>query len=112
GSDPRRGPRGQDEQLVTRTEHSAGHRSGIAPEVRVLGRLVPDDVLHREAGVDEVLVAADVDRLEVVEQGRTVVPPQVLGALDDIVALERRNGDERDVAYVQTGRELHVVGLD
>ena len=112
GGDARRRPRGQDEQLVPGPQHAAGHRPGVAAEVRALGRLAPDDVLHREAGVDEVLVAADVDRLEVVEQRGPVVPPHVLGALHDVVASQRRDRDERDVVHVQPGGELHEVGLD
>ena len=112
GVDPRGRARGHDEHVVPRPQDPAGHRARVAPEVRVLGGLAPDDVLHREAGVDEVLVAADVDRLQVVQQRRAVVPPHVLRALHDVVTAEGRDRNERDVVHVQPGGELHEVGLD
>ncbi len=112
GGDARRGPRRQDEHVVARAQDARCHRARVATEVGVLRRLAPDDVLHREARVDEVLVAADVDRLQVVQQRRPVVPPHVLGPLHHVVAPKRRNGDERDVVHVQPGGELHEVGLD
>ena len=68
--------------------------------------LRPDDVLDREADVDEVAVGRDVQPLEVRQQRRPLVPRHRLGAEDDVVALERRQRDERHVAHPEPGREL------
>ena len=78
----------------------------------MLGALGADDVLHREADVDQVVVARRVHRLEVVEQRRALVPRHVRRAVDDVVAVERRDRDERDVAQVEPGGELGELLAD
>ncbi len=80
GGDRRREPRRQHHDLVAPLEHAAGHLTRVAPVVvEVLVRLLlrADDVLHREAGVDEVAVRRDVDLLEVVQQRAALVPRHV-----------------------------------
>ena len=58
----------------------------------------PDDVLDREAEVDEVVVAADVDVVEELEQAFAAVPGHARAAGDDVVAVEGADRDETDVA--------------
>ena len=51
---------------------------------------------------------ADVHRLEVVQQRRALVPRHVRRAVDDVVAVERRDRDERDVVQVEPCRRSSV----
>ena len=97
--------RGQHEDVVAGLQHAAGDLAGVAAVVVVVVGLGADDVLHREAGVDEVAVGGDVDVLEVVHQRLAVVPGHVLAAGHDVVALERRDRDDLEVGDVQLGRE-------
>ena len=88
------------QHLVARLEHPAGHLAGVAAVVvqgRVGGGVRPDDVLHREPDVDQVAVRRDVHVLQVVQQRRPVVPGHVAGPLDDVVAVQRGDRDEREV---------------
>ena len=78
----------------------------------VLVGLGPDHPLDGEAGVDQVPIGRDVDVLQVVEQGRALVPRHRQRALDDVVAMERRDGDELDVMHVQLGCPARELGLD
>ena len=69
--------------------------------------------LHRQAegvqgGLELVLAGK---RLEQFEEGRTLVPGRVGGPIDDVVALERRDGDHVDVVDAELGRHgLDLVG--
>ena len=99
-------PLGQHDDLVARLQHAAGDLAAVAAVVVVLVGLGADDVLHREPDVDQVAVGGDVDVLEVVHQGRAGVPAHVLGAVDDVVAVERRDRDDLEVGDVELGREL------
>ena len=71
-----------------------------------------DDCLHREAEVNDVAAGADVDRLQVVEQGSAVVPGHVEAFVYHVVALKRREGDEDHVVDVEFGSESLVVVYD
>ena len=73
-------PRGQHDDLVARLEDAAGDLAGVAAVVVELVGLRAHDVLHREAGVDQVAVGGDVHVLEVVHQRRAVVPVHVLAS--------------------------------
>ena len=75
--------------FVADLDGAACDGSRVAAVVVVRVRLRAHDVLHGEAHIDQVLVGADVDVLEVVEQRGALVPRHVLGAVDDVVALER-----------------------
>ena len=70
---------GQHDDLVAGLEDAAGDHAAVAAVVVVLVGLRADDVLHREADVDQVAVGGDVDVLEVVHQRRAGVPRHVLG---------------------------------
>jgi hypothetical protein len=72
----------------------------------------PDHRLHREAEVDLVAVGARVGRLQLVQERRAVVPVHVVGRVDDVVALQRRDGNERDVLHVQLLGEGLELGHD
>ena len=76
--------------------------AGVAAVVVVLVGLRPDDVLDRETVVDQVAVRRDVDVLEVVAaaSGRSY-QRHVGRALDDVVAVQRADRDERDVVDVE-----------
>ena len=111
----RREARRQHHDLVARLEHAAGDLPGVAAVVvgGVVGLVLrPDHVLHREAGVDEVAVGGDVHLLEVVQQRRALVPGHVGRAVDDVVAVQRRDRDEGEVVHVELHGEGAELGLD
>jgi hypothetical protein len=113
--DGRRQAGGQHDHLVAGLEHPAGHRARIAPVVvQVMVDLVlrAHDVLHGEAGVDQVAVAGDVGLLEVMQQRRSLVPIHVGRPFHDVVAVQRRDGDERQVVHVEAHGEASEFGLD
>src|SRR3712207_9258114 len=62
--DARLAPRGQHHDLVARAEHPARHLARVPAVVVVLLGLGAHDPLDREAVVDQVAVARDVDALE------------------------------------------------
>ena len=66
--------------------------------------LRPDHVLHREPGVDEVPVAGHVHVLQVVQQRGALVPGHVRGPGHHVVALQRRDRDDRQVGDARAGR--------
>ena len=72
----------------------------------------PDDVLDREADVAHVAVGRDVDVLQVVHQRRARVPRHVLRAVDHVVAVQRRDGNQRDVRDLELRREVAEIGRD
>ena len=72
----------------------------------------PDDVLHREPWIDEILVAGDVHGLEVVEKRSAPVPPGVVRRVDDVVTVQRRYGNERHVSDIEAGGERHEFLLN
>ena len=100
--------RWQHDDLFAGRDAARGDLAGKAPEILVGA----NDHLHREAEVDHVAAGADVDVLDVVEEGWTVIPGHVLALVDDIVALERRNGDEGHVADGQLAGEGRIVVHD
>ncbi len=111
--DPGLLPAGQHDHGIARAEHAGGDLPGVAAVVGVARvRTRPDHPLHREPAVDQVAVRGDVDVLEVVKQRRTLVPGHVLRAVDDVLAVHRRDRDERDVGRLQAGAELAKVLLD
>ena len=108
-------PRRQDHHLVAGPEDTTGHPAGIAAIVGLTGGLGPDHPLDGQPGIDQVAVRGDVDLLEVVEERCPFVPGHIARALDHIVALERRDGDEAEVGHVQPageGRELLADRLE
>ena len=60
----------------------------------------------------EVAVAGDLDRLEVLEQRRPVVPRHAFAALDDVVAAQRRDRDHVHVAQPEALARLAQLCLD
>ena len=91
-------PDGQHHHLVARAEHAGGHLAGVAAVVVVLVAHRAHDPLHREARVDEVAVARPRARAPGGSSSDgPVVPGHVLGAVDHVVAVERRDRDEREV---------------
>ena len=93
--DARAQPRRQHDDVVARAPDAARDLAGVAAVVVVLVRHRPDHPLHREAAQLDVPVGGDLDRLEVLEQRRPVVPRHLLGAVDDVVAAQRRDRDHR-----------------
>ena len=106
GGDARRPPGGEDHDLVAGAQHAAGHLPGVAAVVVVLLGLRADHPLHGEARVVEVARRGDLDRLEVVQQRRSLVPGHVGRGLDDVVAVQRRDRDEGEVLHGQPAREV------
>ena len=54
----------------------------------------------------------DVDRFQIVEDGRPLVPGHIGRRLGDVVPFRRRDGDEDDVGQFQFVAELGNLGLD
>ena len=105
-------PDGQHDHLVARAEHARGDLARVAAVVVQLVRHRARDPLDREARVLEVAVGRHVHVLEVVEQRRALVPGHVLGALDHVVAVQRRDRDEGHVLHVELRRPAREVRAD
>ena len=89
---------------IARFEDTARHAPRVAAEIMILVGVRADHPLHREARLHVVEVRTDVDVLEVVEQGRAAVPIHVRRAVDDVVALQRRDRDEAHINQVVEAR--------
>ena len=93
---------------VTRADRAADDAAREPAEVEV--RAVHPLHRHPEALLGEVVV--DGHRLEEPEQGGAVVPRGVRRRLDDVVAAQRGQRDERHVAQPDALGELAVLVLD
>jgi hypothetical protein len=99
-------PRGLRADAVARFDRAAGDGAGEAAEVEV-GAIDP---LHRQAESAGLLpFLVDFDRFEVAHQRWSVVPRRALAVADHVVALERRQGDRRDVIEADLFAELAVL---
>ena len=109
----RRLPTGRhDHHVVVDLDDAAGDGARERAVIQSVGALGADHVLHREADVGEVAVRGDVDVLKVVEQRRARVPGHGVGALDDVVAPQRRQRHEGDVVDLELGGEVSELGAD
>jgi hypothetical protein len=100
--------RRQHHDLVALADHAGGDGAAEAAEVEV----GPVDVLDREAQVDQVAIGGDVHRLEQVQQRLALIPGHVRAGLDDVVALERGEWHDAQVAHLEAGGEVAVLALD
>ena len=110
GFDARGQAGGLRDDRVARLENSARHATGKATEIVVLIGVGPDHGLDRETGVDVIHVAADVNSLQRVEQRAALVPRHLGRTIDDVVSVQRRDGNKLDVGNLQAGGELGVGG--
>jgi hypothetical protein len=106
--DGARGPGGQHPDRVAWADRAADDPSGEATEVEV--RAVHPLHRHPERLLGEVVV--DRHRLEEAEQCRAVIPRRVRARHDDVVTLERRQRNERDVVEPDAAGEVAVLVLD
>ena len=104
--------RGQDDDLVADAPRPARDLARVAAVVVVVGRHRPDHPLHREAAVGEVPVSGELDRLEIAEERRPVVPRRRVGALGDVVPVERRHREDAQVLDPDLLGERAQLGLD
>ena len=99
------------DHLVARPQHAARHLPRVAAVVVLRAAARADRELHREARGVEVAVGGDLDLLEVLEQRRPVVVGRLRGALDDVVALQRRHRDRQRVRHPELlGHRLEAGG--
>src|ERR1019366_559774 len=87
---------GQHGDGVARVHDARGKGAGEAAEIQV----GTDDVLHGEAQSGEIEVAGDGHGLEVFQEGGTAVPGGAPARVDDVIAIERADGNVDDVAGI------------
>ena len=114
---PRRasaGPEGRTTTSSPARHDAARDLARVAAVVVVLVAHRADHPLHGEAAVVEVAVAGELDRLEVLEQRRPVVPRRSASdALDDVVAAQRRHRDDgTSRTPSRLARASRKLGLD
>ena len=100
--------RGQTGDRIALANYAGSQRSAEAPEIQIRAQ----DILHRQAHIDQVAVGGNIDAFHMVQEGRTVIPREVFTVRDNIVALERRHRNKVDIGKVQSGNEPVVVLLD
>jgi hypothetical protein len=110
--DPRAAPGRQHHDLVAGAPNAACHLPCVAAVVVVLVGHRPDHPLDREAPVVEIPIALEVDRLEVLEQGRSHVPRHRVGAVHDVVAAQCRDRDRAQIGHAELLGELLQLGDD
>jgi hypothetical protein len=96
--------RGQHRDLVAHGQRPGGELAGVEPP------LASDHVLDREPSRPAGTVERD--GLEVREQRLAAIPRHVLGPVDDVVAVQRGDRDERDVVEVEPRRPLEHLAHD
>ena len=85
--------RGERHDFVAGLQDAGGELAGEAAEIEV----GPDDVLDGETEFGEVAVLGDGRRFEMFEERRAFEPRGAGAAFDDVVAIERGDGEERQV---------------
>ena len=104
--------RRQHDDLVARTPDAARDLPRVAAVVVMLVRHRANHPLHREPAIVEVAVRRDLDRLEMLEQRPARVPRHRVGPVDDVVALERRDGNRRCVPHAEPERQIGELASD
>src|SRR5690606_21487429 len=99
---------GQGDDLVALVHDAGRHGATEAAEVEV-GAV---DVLHRKTEVGEVAVRGYLHVFQHGHQRVAVVPGRMLARVDDVVAQQCGNRDEREVGNVQFASEIQVVAAD
>ena len=105
-SDRRGQARRQHHHIVANTKHSTGHATRITAVVVVLGALRANHILHGEASVDAIVVAGGVNVFQVMQQCGAFKPREVGRAAHHVVALERADRQERDIAQRKSRGKL------
>jgi len=111
GDNPRHAagaPRRGDPHLVTGTDGAGGDGAAEAAEIQV-GAIHP---LHRQAERFFPAIILDLHRLQMVHQGRPVVPRGVGAGVDDVIPAEGGDGDGRNGGKAEWDGELLVVAAD
>ena len=108
GLDGRRLARRQDHDFVSGPDDAGGDGSREAAEVEIRA----DDILDREAHVDEIAGRGDVDVLQMMEERRAIEPRHVRAWIDDVVALKGGDRNEMDVLEGEAGGHVVVVAAD
>ena len=98
---------GQNGDFIAGFENTASDAPGVATEIMPLITHRADDPLHGEAGIDVVFLPADIDGLEVIEEGGAFIPRHFFRAIHDVVAIEGGDRDIRDLDdVIETGGEV------
>ena len=101
-------PRSRHHDFIADRDAAGSDRSRIAAEVQV--RTVHP--LHREAEGQAGRLGCDIDALEIVHQAGAVIPVGIAGAVDDVVAVSRRDRDRHDRGEVEARGEGDIVADD
>ena len=94
-------PARQSQYFVAGTNHARRQGPHIPTECAVGAA----DVLHGESQVNQVAVGTDLDGFQKVHQRPALIPFHIVGAFDDIVALERTDGNVGHVGDFQLGQK-------
>src|ERR1700761_6951508 len=68
-----------------------------------------DHGLYRESGIDMVLVAADVNAFQRVQQTAAIVPWHIFGAVYHVITVQRADRDIANVGNIQFACKLMIL---
>ncbi len=85
------------QHFVARLENAAGHAPGIPAEIVPRLALRTDHPLHGKPRLHVVLARADIDVLQMIQQGRALIPWHAVGFLHDVIAMLGRQGNSGDI---------------
>ena len=100
----------EDDDVIARLKDATGDPAGVTAEIMPFIALRANDPLHRESGVDVIFFTTHVDVLQVIKEGRPLVPRHRVGFFHDIIAFESGDGNGGDIDdIVEAGSEFLVV---
>src|SRR5215469_12857444 len=98
----------QHRDLIAAPDYARSHLAGKTAKIQVR----TDHVLYREPHVREVVIARDRHGFQVLQQGRALIPGHARAAPHHVVAFERADGDELQIADGELTGELLKITLD
>ena len=91
--------------FVADAHHAGSHRSTEPAEVQIRTQ----DILHRQAHIDQVAVGRNIDVFQMVQESRPVVPVQVFAVINHVIAFEGGHRNKMNVGEVQPRNEPVVL---
>lgn len=108
GADGRGKARGKNSDLFAGANGPRDNPSRVSTKIAIRS----DHALDQKPEINQVPIPCDVRTFERMQQGLPVVSGHLRTSDGDIVALERRNWDERDVVDAQLPRKIGVLLRD
>ena len=99
--DGARQPTRQDHNFIAYAQNPTSNGAGVSAVVVVFGCTRANDVLHRKAHIDAIVIARGVHIFKMMQKRWSFKPAEVWSAINNVVAFQCANWQEGDVVQVE-----------